>query len=922
LYKYRKQYFAIGSSFFAIFLLGFLFFYKCQAPFVEQNSSRYKNIAGYNQQGCGIFLFNGIRVQLLSDTLLRIEQAVAGAYEDQKTFTVTNREWPGTKYRRTVFQDRTEIATPNYTIIARNIQQSSPDLKVMTAEGSLVYDYARTKGAVSYLPGPGDTAKAWVMRDSPRLVPPVWGATPGPSSTEGENTAASGWKLDGPVHDDYIFILQNNTYQRFQKNFLKLTGPTPLPPLYAFGLWTSRYHAYSEKTALQVVDTYRKKQIPLDVFVLDTDWREGGGVGYKVNKALFPDMRRFTQRMHEKDVFLVMNDHPEAVGETAVDPKGMEFRYEQLTRLLGMGIDAWWYDRNWHAHLKSPLPGINKEVWGMRLYHDTVQRFRPKQRPLILANVDGIDHSQWNVPSHPAAHRFPIWWTGDTKSEWKYLQSAVVNAVDSGIGRFMPYVSEDIGGHYGRPTEEFYLRSIQYGVFSPILRLHSSGATRYPWDFGLGTETIAARYIRLRYRLLPLIYSAARENYESGMPLLRRCDLYWPDYPAAKDSQQYLFGGDLLVAPVNDGKGYHRIPDNLLHTEHGQQGLQGEYFDNMELKGEPQHTRIDPNIDFNWGEGIGSEPAESVPADFFSVRWKGKLGPVVQSGMYDFGLIADDGVRLWIDDQMVVDFWQDQGATLRTGKVYLEKDHIYSVRIEYYDRQYRASCKLVWWNFDDQKPQTRTLWIPPGDWQDLWTGEIFTGPKSVTVISPLWHIPLFVRSGGIILSIPQKQHTDHHPWPVVVADAFVASEARSTQSTLYEDDGRTTAYRRDTYRRTTLTMDSVNRQVMLRIDKSEGALSDNLKTRTWIIRLHFPKGYKPTTASINGKIIPLQHSEEAPAEVSARLLEPKKREKKMIFLGKGDPPSLHAGPILEIILRDRNIHQEFVLKVPFLEKRH
>ena len=897
----KKSYTLIVS----IFILGGAFVLYGM-KFAHQRGNESEQMKG------SVFIIGDIRVQLLSDTLLRIEQRNSEGFEDRSTFTVVDRDWPGTLCQKKIVGEHTEIITANYTVVV-HLSQGATGVQIRTFDGSLIYDYGKRKSDVSYLPEPGDKALAWIMPDSPRMIPPIWGATPAPSDFQDQ--PASGWDLQGNVVDDYVFILPKNNYGQFQKDFTKLTGSTPLPPLYAFGLWNSRYYAYTEDSALQAIEKYRQKQIPLDVFVLDTDWRTGAGIGYDINTDLFPDMHRFTKKVHDKNVFLVINDHPEAVGNSATELQELQYRYSNLSRLLDLGIDAWWYDRNWHAHLKAPLPGVSEEVWGMRLYHDITQQFRPQQRALILANVDGIDHGRWAYPSHPAAHRFPIWWTGDTLPEWEYLQSAIANGVNSGVFRAMPYVSEDIGGHYGVPTEEFYLRSIQYGVFSPILRLHSSGKTRYPWSFGSNTEKIATDYIQLRYRLLPLIYSAARQNYEKGVPLLRRCDLYWPEYKDAVNDQQYLLGDDLLVAPVNDGKGFHQIPDSLLHTTDKKQGLQGEYFENITVEGEPKLVRRDVNIDFDWGEGAGSAPAEGLPSDFFSIRWKGILGPVPLSGRYEFGLIADDGVRLWIDNMLVVDFWKDQGASLRTGTIKLEAGQTYLLRIEYYDRQFRASCKLVWWNRDDHTPQTRKLWIPPGSWQDLWTGQNFIGPMSVTLTSPLWHIPLFVRNGGIVLSVPQQQFTKQTPWLVVIADAFIASGDYSTTRILYEDDGETLDYQRNICRKTPMIMSYTGEQVTFRIGKSEGSIADNLKERTWIVRLHLPVGYNPKAVLVDGKTIPVNNNyHESSAGESASLLS-RKMEKKSLFSGQGELPPIQGGPVLEVILTNRTIYKDTLINV-------
>jgi len=122
---------------------------------------------------------------------------------------------------------------------------------------------------------------------------------------------------------------------------------------------------------------------------------------------------------------------------------------------------VWWYDRNWHTHLNEPAQGIRREVWGMRLYHDITERFRPERRPLIMSNVQGIDNGRRNYPPHPAAHRYPFWWTGDTSAEWESLQRGIANAVDCGVISLQPYLSEDLTGHYMRPKPELYARSLR-----------------------------------------------------------------------------------------------------------------------------------------------------------------------------------------------------------------------------------------------------------------------------------------------------------------------------------------------------------------------------------------------------------------------------------------------------------------------------
>src|SRR5262249_19511896 len=143
-----------------------------------------------------------------------------------------------------------------------------------------------------------------------------------------------------------------------------------------------------------------------------------------------------------------------------------------LTDLLHQGVDVWWYDRNWSTRLHEPMPGLRPEVWGSSVFHDVTLAYRSGIRPLIMSNVDGIDNGVRHNPPHPAFHRYPIPWTGDTESNWDWLRYAVANGVDEGAVGMLPYVNEDCGGHRGDPSPELYTRFVQYCALSPVLRLH------------------------------------------------------------------------------------------------------------------------------------------------------------------------------------------------------------------------------------------------------------------------------------------------------------------------------------------------------------------------------------------------------------------------------------------------------------------
>ncbi len=674
------------------------------------------------------FEIGGVRVQPLGPHLVRIEQRGPAGFEDRETFTVQNRAGDAVAARETRMDGNVRIETANYRVVVPERADTLAGVRVESAAGETLCVLSNAMLAKRFLPEPSALPAVWVLGDAPRVVPSARGALPPP---EGEENAASGWDLGNDAPDVYVFFPAASGYARFRADFLRLTGGIPLVPLYALGLWYSRYYAYDEQTALGVIDRFRRAAIPLDVFVADTDWRVGASCGYAVNEELFPDMARFVRQAHERQVRVMLNDHPEPKGTSALDPEELRFRQRGLTSLLEKGVDLWWFDRNWHTHLQAPAPGLDKEVWGMRLYRDVTQAFRPGQRPLIMSNVDGINNGRLDAPSHPAAHRFPVWWTGDTCAEWSYLRMGVSNGVASGIVSLLPYVHEDLGGHHGQPDPELYVRFMQFGAFAPVTRIHcTTKVHRYPWEYGQDVERIVGDFFRLRYRLLPMLYAAAFAAHRSGTPLLRRCDLEWPEHPEAADSSQYLLGDDLLVAPI-------------------------------------------------------VEPAR------------------------------------------------------------------------------------------DGENALRTVWIPPGEWQDLWTGHMYRGPALVGATSALDQVPVYARAGGIVLSAPQRQTTGSATWPELVVDAFAPREDQTQTRWLYEDDGISTAYERGECVRTECTLRQQGGATEVRI-------APGPKPRKLTLRIHLPTGAQ---AHADGCSVLW------PAECRAAGL----------FLGRGEPPPPEAGPIMEWI---------------------
>jgi len=800
------------------------------------------------------FVTGDVRVQLLSDSLVRLEQRGAAGFEDRITFHVTNRKWPGADYTTRIEGNDVLIRTADYAV---RVPQNAPSLdgiRVESPDGQTRYAFDGKLENSQWLPGPADRPQAWSFADTPRLVPPAWGATPPPKPMP-----ECGWDLGNPAAgktpDVYVF-LPGGDYRRLRADFLKLTGPTEMMPLFAFGAFDSRWYDYSEATALQQIDDYRAHHLPLDVLVVDTGWRAGASTGYRVNTNLLPDLPRFFKAAHARNVRVLFNDHPQPLSTnvTGLDAKEMNYRFNGLAGLLNEGLDIWWYDRNWYVALVPPAAGLRKEVWGMRLYHDTTARIRPEQRPLIMANVDGIDNGIRRRPMNVAAHRFAFQWTGDIGPGWNFLRRGVENAVHAGVQSLFPYMSEDLGGHTSDPTPEEYIRWIEYGALSPVFRPHCThNLQRMPWAFGPEAETVARRFVNLRYRLLPVFYAAAHENYETGEPLLRRLDLDYPDFATAAHDDQFLLGKSVLVAPVLQG-GLQAVPKDWLKNPNGQPGLTAEFFTNEDLSGPPVLTRTDALVDFNWGK---TSPAPELPATNYTARWTGTIEVPAALGDVMLATVADDGVRVWVDDQPVIEAWGPHDATTTAASVALTAGQPHRLRIEYLQLGYNALLKLQWQSVRASSAK-RVVWIPPGNWMDAWTGVWISGPATITNDVPRDQIPLYIKAGAVVPLAPEMQYTGQLPWDPITLDVY--PHARETNgATLYEDDTLTTAYQRGEFRNTpiTATADDAKRTVVVEVGSAVGKYAGALKKRAWTLRIHppanWPKDLAPAQVRLNGK---------------------------------------------------------------------
>lgn len=779
-----------------------------------------------------------VRVQLLSNTLVRIEGKEASGFEDRPSFSVPKRTgWKKVGYRIEKTDKEQIVVTNNYHVHIPDPSAGLSNVYITDPSGSELWRYEGLTTSNMYLPSPGDELSCWYFSDTPRVIPSEYGYS---LPEEGAYEKNNGWTFSQTARDLFVFLPQGN-YRTFASDFVKLTGRSEMVPLDTLGYWDSRWYAYSEETALKQIRDYKEKGYSIDVLVIDTDWRDtSNGVGYKINEKLFPNMARFLEEAHKEGVTIIFNDHPEPAKGTKnlLDEKEIEYRSKNLKLLLSLGLDYWWYDRNWSVALNPVTDGLSIYATGMYAFQWITEEYYASiandlgtyaRRGLIMGNVDGINNGVLTYAPELAAHRFSLQWTGDIDTDGYALEQEIYDAIYGGAELGLPYMSSDLGGHTSAVTKEMYVRWIQYGALSNFCRVHCTKPySRMPWLYGEVAEAVTKEYVGMRYRLLPLFYALAHENYETGLPIMRRLDVNYPCCIEASANDEYLLGDYILIAPISGAQKADNVPDAWL-THDGQPGLAAEYYKNSKLNGTPEFTRVDSNIHFDWSN-IGQK--DLGIKENFSIRWTGEITAGEEDVMLRF--YADDGVRVWIDGKRAVNGWGVYDTYLFTDVMKAGTTH--SLKVEYNQLGGYAHIFMAYTAKLDDK---RDVFLPEGEWIDVWSGERTVGPAVVTVDHPLETSPIYVRSGAIVALAEDTVNTKEKNWSSLALDVY-PSKNYPASTVLYEDDGETVAYKDGKYRTTEIRM-AYTDALTLDIGAAEGSFESDFRAfeeRSYTVRLH------------------------------------------------------------------------------------
>lgn len=515
------------------------------------------------------------RISILTDRLIRLEYSSLGTFEDRATQRVIHRNFPVTEFTVAEKEDQIDIITGYLQISYDKKEFTSNGLSIrlsrQTFSNNSIWHFGDTgnnlKGTARTLDaanGPIDLEDGLLSRTGYSVL----------DDSTSMVLKENGWvEPPLPGHRDIYFWGYGHDYKACLNDFFCLCGKTPLLPRYALGNWWSRYHAYTQEEYLTLIERFKEERLPFSVAVLDMDWHYveleekygSGWTGYTWNEGLFPDHKGMLKELHERGYHVTLNVHP------ADGVRGHEKAYLPMAEELGIdyekeipisfdiaspeflnayfkylhhpleeeGVDFWWID--WQQGNTTKIPGLDP-LWMLNHYH-YLDNGRDNKRPMIFSRYAGI-----------GSHRYPVGFSGDSIITWESLQFQpyfTATASNAGYG----WWSHDIGGHMdGYRDDELITRWIQFGVFSPIMRLHSSSSHftgKEPWNYGEEERGVIGDFLRLRHRLLPYLYTMNVRFYRENIPLIQPMYYENPEASEAYEVRnQYYFGGELIVHPI------------------------------------------------------------------------------------------------------------------------------------------------------------------------------------------------------------------------------------------------------------------------------------------------------------------------------------------------------------------------------------
>ena len=511
------------------------------------------------------FVFKGkkYRISILSDSLIRFEYSETGSFNDYPTFFASNRSFGKPKF--TVNEDNQILIIRNDRFVIEYHKERpyvgtklnpEQNLKVMLNDTLKTWYFnieeARNFGGTAFSL---DNMKSSVTLDKGLF------SIDGFASFDDSRTPIldQNGNIITPNYsniDTYLFVYASD-FGVGLRDYFNLTGLPPLIPRYALGVWWSKNESYGEEDILDLVNKFKKNDIPLSVLLLGEYARKQNTkspISFSWEKSIFPNPNALSTFLHNNNIYLgintktegIVSDEEEGYNALIAANQGNEinvynsafmdaFLKNIINPFLNQGLDFLWIDDKIKEH--------SLRYFAMNYYLFKNFANYSDKRGLILSRNFGI-----------APHKYSILYSGQTNINWKTLKFLpFYNANSSNIG--VSWWSHDIGGFKGGIEDsELYMRYVQLGTYSPILRLSSAAGKYYkrePWKWDAKTFKIVHDYLKLRHRLIPYLYSEAKKYSSFGAPIIQPLYYRYPEtYDEPKYKNEYYFGTELFIAPI------------------------------------------------------------------------------------------------------------------------------------------------------------------------------------------------------------------------------------------------------------------------------------------------------------------------------------------------------------------------------------
>lgn len=528
-----------------------------------------------------VFRGKTYRISILSDVLIRFEYSETGSFNDYPTFFASNRSFG--KPKITVEEDNNVLIIKNDIFILEYNKEKPfigsklmPDqnLKVTIAGTEKIwyfnhpevknfkgtaYSLDDTKGNIDFEKGLFSLDGFTTFDDSRTPILDAYG-----------NVLSPNYKNI----DTYLFIY-NNDFGIGLRDYFNLTSLPPLIPRYALGVWWNKNEAYGEKDIQNLVYNFKKYDLPMSVLLLNECNRTKNNyspISFSFDKTKLPNPRGLSEFLHKNKIYLGSNIKTEGlisveeesylefqkyynkdlnknIPLNVYDPKLVDSYLKGIINpFLDKGVDFLWIDDN------------NKEN---TLRSFTMNYFLYKNFNLNKAKRNFIISRNFGI----CPHKYSALYSGETLISWKTLKLLpFFNSTAANIG--VSWWSHDIGGYKGGTEDaELFMRYVQLGVYSPILRLSSDTGKYYkrePWKWDAKTYKIVHDYLKIRHRLIPYIYSEAKKYSSFGSPLIQPLYYKYPEtYDEPLYKNEFYYGSELFVCPITTPK--DEIMNRVVH---------------------------------------------------------------------------------------------------------------------------------------------------------------------------------------------------------------------------------------------------------------------------------------------------------------------------------------------------------------------